>query len=61
MKVRQTSPETLVIQYETQFEKDLLSRFIHETARATVIIMGQDGEAAKHEGACADPHFYQNK
>lgn len=61
MKVQQISPETLVISYETQFEKDFLARFIHESDRAKVIVMGQDGEAAKRVGANGDPHFYQKK
>lgn len=61
MKVRQISPRSLVIEYETEFEKDLLSRFIHETERPQVIIMGQDGEAAKREGNHGNPHFFQEQ
>ena len=62
MKVKHIAPATLVIKYETEFEKDFLARFVHEHGdQATVIVMGQDGEAAKEAGTYGDPHFYQKK
>jgi hypothetical protein len=59
VKVELISERLLVIKYETDFEKDLLARFIHESDNPQVIVMGQDGEAAAL--GTGNPHFFQEK